>query len=118
MHMGLHRLKEVLVAKAMNSAPAARSLGVTDLVDTVERLGSGDQERMLKVVILLSHAPRQIQKITQSMLKELLEEPPQTAGECAAEIDAVIDFLKQHTPHSELRLGFDAVTNPPDGMYN
>ena len=57
---------------------------VLRLVRTVERLPSEDQDKILRMVDLLTLVPLRVQNTTQRMLRELLERQPDTKSECVA----------------------------------
>src|SRR5687768_11365993 len=60
---------------------------VLRLVRTVERLPSEDQDKILRMVDLLTLVPLTVQHRTQRMLRELLEQQPNTKRECVAGVD-------------------------------
>jgi hypothetical protein len=78
---------------------------VTRLVRTVERLAVADQERILRIVSLLSVAPAGVQRRTQQMLKDLLDSEPNTVHECVTGVDEVIEYLEDNTVPDEEPLG-------------
>jgi hypothetical protein len=90
---------------------------VLRLVRTVERLPSEDQDKILRMVDLLTLVPLTVQHRTQRMLRELLEHQPNTKRECVARVDDVLAYLESNaasasTPHrhdSVTRLEFGAV---------
>jgi len=69
---------------------------VLRLVHTVERLPSEDQDKILRMVDLLTLVPLTVQHRTQRMLRELLARAPETKHECVAGIDDVIAYLERH----------------------
>ena len=87
---------------------------VLRLVRTVERLPSEDQDKILRMVDLLTLVPLQVQNRTQRMLRELLERQPDTKRECVAGVDDVLAYLERNataetrTRHSVTRIDFGA----------
>lgn len=69
---------------------------VLRLVRTVERLPSEDQDKILRMVDLLTLVPLQVQNRTQRMLRELLERQPDTKSECVAGVDDVLAYLERN----------------------
>ena len=69
---------------------------VLRLVRTVERLPSEDQDKILRMVDLLTLVPLQVQNRTQRMLRELLERQPDTKRECVAGVDDVLAYLERN----------------------
>jgi hypothetical protein len=67
---------------------------VLQLVHTVERLGTDDQERILRIVSLLTLVPSAVQRRTQRMLKELIERNPRSMFDCVNGVDEVIEYLE------------------------
>lgn len=65
------------------------------LVHTVERLPLTDQDKILRMVDLLTHVPVAAQDRTQRMLRELLERAPHSRRECAAGFDDVLAYLER-----------------------
>ena len=85
----------------------AVSEDVLRLVRTVERLPSEDQDKILRMVSLLTLVPITVQHRTQRMLRELLEREPDTKRECVAGVDDVLAYLESHVvtaPHPALGL--------------
>lgn len=74
----------------------AVSEDVLRLVRTVERLPREDQDKILRIVDLLSLVPISVQDRTQQMLRELLAEEPASKHECVAGIDEVIQYLERN----------------------
>jgi hypothetical protein len=74
----------------------AVSEDVLRLVRTVERLPRDDQEKILRIVDLLSLVPLPVQDKTQQMLRELLARDPASKNECVAGIDDVIRYLERN----------------------
>lgn len=82
----------------------AVSEDVLRLVRTVERLPREDQEKILRIVDLLSLVPIRVQDRTQQMLRELLARDPVSKNECVAGVDDVIRYLERNVAMSvELR---------------
>ena len=69
---------------------------VLRLVRTVERLPSEDQDKILRMVDLLTLVPLPVQHRTQRMLRELLERQPNTKSECVAGVDDVLAYLERN----------------------
>jgi hypothetical protein len=69
---------------------------VLRLVRTVERLPSEDQDKILRMVDLLTLVPLPVQDRTQRMLRELLERKPDTKSECVAGVDDVLAYLERN----------------------
>jgi hypothetical protein len=69
---------------------------VLRLVRTVERLPSEDQDKILRMVDLLTLVPLPVQNRTQRMLRELLERKPDTKSECVAGVDDVLAYLERN----------------------
>ena len=69
---------------------------VLRLVRTVERLPSEDQDKILRMVDLLTLVPLQVQHKTQRMLRELLDREPDTKRECVAGVDDVLAYLERN----------------------
>jgi len=69
---------------------------VLRLVRTVERLPSEDQDKILRMVDLLTLVPLPVQHRTQCMLRELLERQPDTKRECVAGVDDVLAYLERN----------------------
>jgi hypothetical protein len=78
---------------------------VLRLVRTVERLPRDDQYRILKIVELLTLAPRSIQRRTQSMLRKLVDSEPNSKSEALAIVDEVIEYLEDHVAKGAQELG-------------
>jgi hypothetical protein len=93
----------------------AVSEDVLRLVRTVERLPREDQEKILRIVDLLSLVPIPVQDRTQQMLRELLARDPASKNECVAGVDDVIRYLERNvaisTEFRGLLASFDSV--PP-----
>lgn len=74
----------------------AVSKDVLRLVRTVERLPSEYQDKIMRIVDLLSLVPPSVQDRTQRMLREFLASDPLSKGECSAGVDGVIEYLEQN----------------------
>lgn len=70
------------------------SQAVMNLVRTVGRLPAEDQDRILRVVSLLTIAPGSVQKHSKHMLHELLSTEPTSRLDCVAELDDIIGYLE------------------------
>ena len=85
---------------------------VMRLVRTVECLPAEDQDKILRMVDLLTLVPESVQNRTQRMLRELLERQPDTKRECVAGVDDVLAYLESNaatetlTRHSVTRIDF------------
>ena len=73
---------------------------VRRLVRTVERLPVEDQDKILRMVDLLTLVPAPVQHRTQRMLRELLEREPNTKRECVAGVDDVLAYLERNVASS------------------
>lgn len=89
------------------------------LVQTVERLATKDQERILRIVSLLALVPPSVQRTTHRMLKDLLAASPGTMHECVTGVDEVIEYLEDNlladgdrfgTSERPESFGFEAVS--------
>ena len=69
---------------------------VRRLMRTVERLPNEDQDKILRMVDLLTLVPVPVQNRTQRMLRELLERQPDTKRECVAGVDDVLAYLERN----------------------
>ena len=78
----------------------AVSEDVLRLVRTVERLPREDQEKILRIVDLLSLVPIPVQNRTQRMLRDLLARDPASKNECVAGVDDVIRYLERNVAMS------------------
>jgi hypothetical protein len=76
---------------------------VLRLVRTVERLPSEDQDKILRMVDLLTLVPLSVQDRTQRMLRELLERQPDTKRECVAGVDDVLAYLERNAASPRTR---------------
>ena len=74
----------------------AVSEDVLRLVRTVERLPREDQEKIMRIVDLISLVPLGVQDKTQQMLRELLARDPASKNECVAGVDDVISYLERN----------------------
>ena len=81
---------------------------VLRLVRTVECLPSEDQDKILRMVDLLTLVPLPVQYRTQRMLRDLLERRPDTKRECVAGVDDVLAYLERHAADGQRS---DAVTH-------
>src|SRR5512134_3582429 len=88
---------------------------VLRLVRTVECLPSEDQDKILRMVDLLTLVPLSVQDRTQRMLRELLERQPDTKRECVAGVDDVLAYLERnaavsmHARRPVTRIGFGSL---------
>ena len=88
---------------------------VLRLVRTVERLPSEDQDKILRMVDLLTLVPVRVQNRTQRMLRALLERQPDTKRECVAGVDDVLAYLERNAAAaSQVR---DTVTRVEFGAW-
>jgi hypothetical protein len=76
---------------------------VLRLVRTVECLPSEDQDKILRMVDLLTLVPLSVQERTQRMLRELLERQPDTKRECVAGVDDVLAYLERNAAGPQIR---------------
>jgi hypothetical protein len=74
----------------------AATKDVWRLVHTVERLPSQDQEKILRMVDLLTLVPVGAQNCAQQMLRKLLESAPDSHTECLAGVDDVLAYLERN----------------------
>jgi hypothetical protein len=79
---------------------------VLRVVHRVERLPREDQDKILKMVDLLTLVPVNVRDESQRMLRELLARDPSTKRECVARLDDVIAYLEQNVPHSARHQSF------------
>lgn len=85
----------------MSATGTGLSEDVLSLVQTVERLGDKDQERILKLVKLLVLAPVSVRDRTQVMLQRLLDRDMlMSMPECVAAVDEVLEYLERSTDSS------------------
>lgn len=68
---------------------------ILKLVRTVAGLPRDDQNRILRLVDLLSLAPFSVQQRSHERLRELIGTNPQSKLECVDGIDDLIDFLER-----------------------
>ena len=83
---------------------------VLRLVRTVERLPSEDQDKILRMVDLLTLVPLTVQHRTQRMLRELLEQQPNTKRECVARVDDVLAYLESNAASASPPQRHESVT--------
>jgi hypothetical protein len=69
---------------------------VRRLVRTVERLPTEDQDKILRMVDLLTLVPLAVQSNTQRMLRDLLERRPGSKRECVDGVDDVLAYLERN----------------------
>lgn len=94
----------------------AVSEDVLRLVRTVERLPREDQDKILRIVDLLSLVPLGVQHRTQMMLRELLDRDPASKTECVAGVDDLIEYLEDNVLISrELRAYWSNTAYAADG---
>jgi hypothetical protein len=74
----------------------AMSEDVLRLVRTVERLPLEDQNKIFRIVDLLSLVPIFVQERSQRMLRELLDSGPESKSQCVAGVDDLIEYLERH----------------------
>ena len=74
----------------------AVSEDVLRLVRTVERLPREDQDKILRIVDLLSLVPISVQDKTQQMLRDLLAHGLASKRECVAGVNNVIAYLERN----------------------
>lgn len=73
---------------------------VLRLVRTVECLPTEDQDKILRMVDLLTLVPANVQHRTQNMLRDLLARHPGTKSEAVAGVDDVIAYLERNASHT------------------
>lgn len=94
----------------------AISRDVMRLVRTVEKLPLEDQDKILRIVDLLSLVPLPVQHRTQSMLRELLDSDPGSKSACVAGVDEVISYLESNvTLTLEMRSALSHLSFPLEG---
>ncbi len=76
---------------------------ILELVRTVAGLPREDQNRILRLVDLLSLAPYAVQQRTNQRLRELLDAEPQSKLECMDGLDDIIDYLERAVAGAEDR---------------
>ena len=64
------------------------------LVETVERLTADDQRRIVRVVDLLLLAPFEVRTQSQSMLRGLMQNRPESKDALVSGLDEIIRFLE------------------------
>lgn len=74
----------------------AISSDVSRLVQTVEKLPMEDQNKIMRIVDLLTLVPLPVQHRTQVMLRTLLDRAPSSKRECFAGVDEVIEYLERN----------------------
>jgi len=79
---------------------------VLRVVHKVERLPREDQDKILKMVDLLTLVPVDVRDESQRMLRELLAREPSTKTECVAGLDEVIAYLERNVPRSARHQSF------------
>jgi hypothetical protein len=79
---------------------------VLRVVHKVERLPREDQDKILKMVDLLTLVPVDIRDESQRMLRDLLARDPSTKSECVAGLDDVIAYLERNVPLSARHQSF------------
>jgi hypothetical protein len=93
----------------------AVSEDVLRLVQTVEQLPLEDQDKIFRIVDLLSLVPIGVQDKTQQMLRDLLARGPASKRErVVAGVDSLIEYLRRNAA-VELRRSpgeYDCVTDP------
>lgn len=89
---------------------------VLRLVRTVERLPIEDQDKILRMVDLLTLVPLSVQHRTQRMLRDLLEREPDTKRECVAGVDDVLSYLERNvTSATQARSAVTRLAYPSAG---
>ena len=78
----------------MNNVGPVVSQEVLELVHIVERLATEDQERILKIVQLLTLVPASVQRETQRRLRSLVDQSQRSMLDCVSAVDDVIDYLE------------------------
>jgi hypothetical protein len=76
---------------------------ILTLVRTVAGLPRADQNRILRLVDLLSLAPLSLQQESHRLLRALIDANPQSKLECAASLDELIDHLERAVAGTEDR---------------
>lgn len=86
---------------------------ILKLVRTVAGLPSDDQNRILRLVDLMSLAPLSVQQESHHRLRALIDATPSTKRECAAGIDELIAHLENTIAGTEDRTrNWDALHAP------
>jgi hypothetical protein len=88
-------------------------------VGTVQRLPREDQQRILRLVELLSRSSAGTQRRTQQLLRELVASDPDSHSSCIARVDELIEDLERSVaPRGQAR---DTSGNSPlrggDGRF-
>ena len=92
------------------------SRDVMRLVRTVEKLPFEDQDKIMRIVDLLSLVPLPVQHRTQSMLRTLLDSDPTSKSECLAGVDELITYLESNISlTAEMRSTLGHLSYPLDG---
>lgn len=74
----------------------AMSKDVLRLVHTVERLPTEYQDKIMRIVNLLSLVSPSVQDRTQRMLREFLASEPLSKDECSEGVDGIIEYLERN----------------------
>jgi hypothetical protein len=93
----------------------AVSEDVLRLVRTVERLPREDQDKILRIVDLLSLVPPRVQDASQRMLRDLLARGPVSKHECVAGVDDLIEYLESNVTLTCEQRGMFSDLGPPKG---
>lgn len=72
------------------------SKDVWQLVRAVERLPEEDQDKILRMVDLLTLVPCSVQDRAQRMLRDLLAGEPETKSACVAGLHDVLSYLERN----------------------
>lgn len=72
------------------------SKDVRRLVNTVEQLPNEVQDKIFRMVDLLTLVPLSVQSDTQQMLRDLLERRPDSTRECVDGVDYVLAYLESN----------------------
>lgn len=90
-----------------------RSDEIVKLVRNVAELPRDDQNRLLRLVDLMSLAPLSLQQESRELLRALIDTDPKTKRECAAGIDELIEHLERAVDGKEDRARtWDALHTP------
>lgn len=73
---------------------AKKSTEIVRLLESVEQLAEADQDRILKIVSLLTRVPPSVQLDTQRMLRNLLDAHPSSIVDCHEGVDELIQHLE------------------------
>lgn len=87
---------------------------VLQLIKTVERLSTADQERILRIVSLLAIVPGRIQLTTKRMLRRLINGNPDAVYDC---VDEIIEFLEESLLADETLLADEARAASEDAYF-